>query len=141
MAVGESQKVDKAPSPQAEKSTSEPLKPPSPKGVPNPASAESAPTSPTHAALSHDAASTSPILEPAEFPEAPPPSTQLYGLEATGGLWPNERSSMPKSRGQPRWYSCVAKSLWDNLEFVQAGFHIGWFVIAVVDTKADQEKI
>jgi hypothetical protein len=60
MAVGESQKVDKAPSPQAEKSTSEPLKPPSPKGVPNPDSAE--------------------------FPEAPPPSTQLYGLEATGGL-------------------------------------------------------
>jgi hypothetical protein len=31
--------------------------------------------------------------------------------------------------------------LWDNLEFIQAGFHIGWFVTATVDTEADQENI
>jgi hypothetical protein len=31
--------------------------------------------------------------------------------------------------------------LWDNPEFVQAIFHIGQFVIAAIDTKADWENI
>jgi hypothetical protein len=45
------------------------------------------------------------------------------------------------SEEQPRWYSRVAESLWDNPEFVYARFHIGRFVIAAVDTEADQENI
>jgi hypothetical protein len=32
------------------------------------------------------------------------------------------------------------ESLWDNLEFIHAGFHIGRFVTAAVDTKAYQEN-
>jgi hypothetical protein len=92
---GESPKVDKPPSPQAEKSASEPSKPPSPKGVQNPTGAESALISLTHATSSHDAASTSPRLEPAEFPEAPPPSPQSDGLGATGGPRPGEGLSVP----------------------------------------------
>jgi hypothetical protein len=71
---GGSPKVDKPLSPQAEKSVSESLKPPSPKGVQNSIGAEGAPTSPTHATLSHDAAGTSPRPEQAEFPKASPPS-------------------------------------------------------------------
>jgi hypothetical protein len=82
---GESPKVDKPPSPQAEKYVAEPPKPSIPKGAQNPAGAEGAPTSPTHAALSHYAAGTSPWSEPAVFPEASPPSPQSYGLRATGG--------------------------------------------------------
>jgi hypothetical protein len=31
--------------------------------------------------------------------------------------------------------------LWDNPEFIQDKFHVGRFVMAVVDTKADQENI
>jgi hypothetical protein len=82
---GESPKVDKPPSPQAEKYAVEPPKPSNPKGAQNPASVEGAPTSPTHAASSHDAAGTSPWSELAMFPEASPPSPQSYGLRATGG--------------------------------------------------------
>jgi hypothetical protein len=32
-------------------------------------------------------------------------------------------------------------SLWDNPEFVRAGFHADRFVTTVVDTEADQENI
>jgi hypothetical protein len=83
---GVSPKVDKPSTPQAEKSASEPLNPPSPKGVPNPTGAESALTSLTHATSSHNAADTSPRPKPAEFPKAPPLSPQSDGLRATGGL-------------------------------------------------------
>jgi hypothetical protein len=48
---------------------------------------------------------------------------------------------MPQSGKQPRQYSCVVESLWDNSEFIQAGFHIGRYVLAVVDTEADRENI
>jgi hypothetical protein len=33
------------------------------------------------------------------------------------------------------------QSLWDNQEFSQAGFHLRWFVTAVVDIEADRENI
>jgi hypothetical protein len=33
------------------------------------------------------------------------------------------------------------ESLWDNPEFIQAGFHIGQFITAGVDTKVEQENI
>jgi hypothetical protein len=33
------------------------------------------------------------------------------------------------------------QSLWDNPEFIQAGFHIRRFITAVVDTEADRENI
>jgi hypothetical protein len=31
--------------------------------------------------------------------------------------------------------------MWDNPEFIQTGFHIGRFIMAVVDTEADRENI
>jgi hypothetical protein len=74
---GESPKVDMPPSPEAERTTQDSSKPPSPKGVPNPAGAESALTSLTLATLSHDATGTYPRPEPAEFPEAAPPNPSL----------------------------------------------------------------
>jgi hypothetical protein len=48
---------------------------------------------------------------------------------------------MPQSIKQLRQYSQVAKSLWDNPEFIKAGFHIIRFVTAAVNTKADRENI
>jgi hypothetical protein len=83
---GESPKGDKPPSPQDENLTLGPPKPPSPKGAQSPAGVEDAPTSPTHAASSHDATSTSPRPEPSKFPEASLPSPRSYGLGAPGGL-------------------------------------------------------
>jgi hypothetical protein len=50
---------------QANKTTLEPLKPPSLKGAQSPTAAEGAPTSPNHAASSHDATSNFPRPEPA----------------------------------------------------------------------------
>jgi hypothetical protein len=53
---------------QANKTTLEPLKPPSLKGAQSPTAAEGAPTSPNHAASSHDATSNFPRPEPAPSP-------------------------------------------------------------------------
>jgi hypothetical protein len=36
-----------------------------------------------------------------------------------------------------REYSRVAKSLWDNPEFIQAGYHIEQYVTASVNTEAE----
>jgi hypothetical protein len=47
-------------------------------------------------------------------------------------------SSVPHSEEQPWKYSRVAESLADNPEFIKVGFHIGRFIIAAVDTKADR---
>jgi hypothetical protein len=99
---GESPKVDKPPSPQAEKSTLEPPKPPSPKGAQSPTGADGALTPPSRAASSHDAVGTSPRPEPAEFPEASPLSPQSYGLRVTSGPRPGEVSSVPQYGKQPR---------------------------------------
>jgi hypothetical protein len=44
---------------------------------------------------------------------------------------------MPQSEKQPREYSQVAESLWDNPEFVKAGFHDGCFITVAIDTEAD----
>jgi hypothetical protein len=62
-----------------------PQKSPSLKDVPNLTGVESAPTTLTRAASSHNVVGTSPRLEPAEFPKAPPPSPHFDGLGATGG--------------------------------------------------------
>jgi hypothetical protein len=31
--------------------------------------------------------------------------------------------------------------MWDNPEFIQAGYHIGWYVIASINTEAEREQI
>jgi hypothetical protein len=45
---------------------------------------------------------------------------------------------MPLPEKPSRPYLRVVESLFDNPKFIQAGFHIGWFVTVVVDTEADQ---
>jgi hypothetical protein len=65
-------------------------------------------------------------------------SPRSYGLRATSGYHPGEGSSMPWPKNPPRQYSQVAESLFDNPEFIQARFHTGRFVTAVVDTEVDR---
>jgi hypothetical protein len=48
---------------------------------------------------------------------------------------------MPQAEEPLQQHSRVAKSLWDNPEFIQSRFQIGWFVTAAVDTEADRENI
>jgi hypothetical protein len=49
--------------------------------------------------------------------------------------------SVPRSDKQPRQYLRVAESLIDNPEFIKVRFHIGRFVMAIVDTEADRTNI
>jgi hypothetical protein len=88
-----------------------------------------------------DAANNSPRLESAEQPKMPPPSPQSHGLGAPGGSQNGEGSSIPQSRKQPQPFSYVAESQWDNLDFIQAGFHIGRYVIASMNFEAEREYI
>jgi hypothetical protein len=37
--------------------------------------------------------------------------------------------------------SWVAESLWDNLEFIQVGLHIGRFVTMAIDTEVVRENV
>jgi hypothetical protein len=46
-----------------------------------------------------------------------------------------------QSKEPLRQHSRVAESLWDNLDFIQAGFHISRFITTAVDTVADRENI
>jgi hypothetical protein len=48
---------------------------------------------------------------------------------------------MPQSEEPPQQHLWVVESLWDNPEFIQAGFHIGWFVTTTVDIEADRENV
>jgi hypothetical protein len=48
---------------------------------------------------------------------------------------------MPRPENQLCQYSRVIESLWDNPDFIQAGFHIGRYVIAFVNTTVEQEQI
>jgi hypothetical protein len=81
-----------------------------------------------------------PRPEPAELPEASPPNPQSYGLGAPSGPRLDEGSSAPESRKQPLQYLCVAETIWDNLDFIQAKFHIGRYISAALNTEAEQEN-
>jgi hypothetical protein len=48
---------------------------------------------------------------------------------------------MPQSGEQPQARLGVAESLWDNPDFIQAGFYISRFITVSVNTEAEQENI
>jgi hypothetical protein len=47
---------------------------------------------------------------------------------------------VPQSKKPSQQHSQVTESLWDNPEFIYAGFHVGQFVMAAIDNEADQEN-
>jgi hypothetical protein len=73
--------------------------------------------------------------------EVIPPSPESYGLRAPSGPHTGEGSSVPTYGAQPRPFLHVAESLWDNLYFTPARFHIGQYVMAAVNSKAKRENI
>jgi hypothetical protein len=83
LAGGETQKVDKPLSPQAERTAPDSLKPSSPKGARGSPSADGAVTSPTRVASCPDPADTSSVPEPTKSPEHLP---QALGLMDSGLL-------------------------------------------------------
>jgi hypothetical protein len=135
----ESPKVDKPPSPSARKSTPDMSKALGPEDMEDPTSTKGIPTSPSDASLCRDAAHQSPRTEPTKHPEASSQSHKSFGLGAPGEHQPGEGSSMPRFGKQPRQYSCVTESLWDNQDFIQAKFHIGRYVTAFMNTEAKRE--
>jgi hypothetical protein len=80
LAGGESLRVDKPLSPQAEKTVPDSPKPSSPKGVQDSPGAGNVPTSPTLATLDHDPASASSLPGPTKSPKASPPSPWSHGV-------------------------------------------------------------
>jgi hypothetical protein len=123
--IGESQKVDKPLSPSVKKSTPEILKPPCPGNAKGSTGAKGAPPSPSAADSRRDAAHDLPWPNLTEHSGASSQNSQSYGLRSPGGCQPGEGPSVPRSRKQPRQYLCVIESLWENPEFIQAGYHIG----------------
>jgi hypothetical protein len=66
------------------------------------------------------------------------PKPQSYGLGAASGHQRGEGLSVPQSDEIPWQPSRVAESLWDNPEFIKAGFHLGKFVTASVENEDDR---
>jgi hypothetical protein len=100
-------------------------KPPGPEDTKDPAGAKGALTSPSDTSLGCDTAHQFPRPKPTKHPEACSQSPKSFGQGAPGGRQPGEGSSVPRSRKQPRQYSHIVESLWDNPDFIQSGFHIG----------------
>jgi hypothetical protein len=96
----------------------ESLKPPSPKGACSPPGDGSAASSSTHVSPGRNPMGTSFGPEPSESPEASPLSPRSYKLRVVGGYQPGEGSSVTQFEKQPRLYSQVTESLWDNPEFI-----------------------
>jgi hypothetical protein len=71
----------------------------------------------------------------------PSPPKRLPQAPGPMGSGPPSPRSMPQSEKPPQRHSWVVEFLWDNLEFIQASFHIRQFVTAAIDTEADQENI
>jgi hypothetical protein len=79
--------------------------------------------------------------DPTIHQDASPIGPKSFRLEVPGGPQLGEGSSVPRPEKQPRPYSSVVEFLWDNLDFIQAGFHIGRYVSTYVNTIVEQEQI
>jgi hypothetical protein len=137
----ESKKVDKPPSPSTGKTFLEMSKPSGPEDTNASTSVASNPASSSAPDSVHDVAHQSPRPDPTECQEAFPQSPMSFGLGAHCGPQTGEGSSVPRPEKQLRQYLRVVESLWDNLDFIQAGFHIGQYMTVSVNTKAKWEHI
>jgi hypothetical protein len=108
---GESPKVDKLPSLQAEKTMPESMKPLSPKDARGPVNVDDAPTSSTPFTSSHDATLDSPRPKSIDRSEMSLWSPRFHGLGAPNGSQLGEGSSVPLLGEQLRPHSRVAESL------------------------------
>jgi hypothetical protein len=70
-----------------------------------------------------------------------PPSPQSHGLGTAGGVPTGGDSAQPRGENPPQSSPRVADSLAKDLDFMKAGFHIGRFVTAAVNTEAERANI
>jgi hypothetical protein len=138
---GKSPKANKPLTPNTKETAPKSLKPPSPGGAHSSPGTGGAPSLSAWAASSLGPVGAFYDPELAESPKTFPKSPRSYWLGAAGGYQPGEGWSVPQSKKQLWQYSWVVESLFDNCEFIQAGFHIGRFITAVVDTEVDQANI
>jgi hypothetical protein len=96
LADSESPKVDKPPSPQAERTMPDSPKPSSPKGAQGSPSVDGALTSPNRTALDKDPTGACLVPGPTKSPRASPPSPRSHGLESTSGSQCGEGSFAPQ---------------------------------------------
>jgi hypothetical protein len=137
----ESPKVNNPLNPSAQKTLLETPNPPGSVDTNVPTGVASNLTSPPAADWRCDATNQSLRPDPTMHHDASPISSKSFELRAHARPQQGEGSSVPRLGKQPRQYSCVVQSLWYNLDFIQAGFHICQYVLTSVNTQAKQEQI
>jgi hypothetical protein len=120
----ESPKLDNPPDPSAGKTFPDMSKPLGPEDTNASAGAASNPTCPSAVDMGRDATHQPSRPDPTEHQEASLWDPESFRLGAHGGPQDGEGSSMPRPEKQPRQYLCVVESMWDNPNFIQAGYHI-----------------
>jgi hypothetical protein len=75
--------------------------------------------------------------ESAESANPSPPNNLSHGISSTSEDPIGGDSAQPQPESLPWRTPLVSKTLSNNPDFIQAGFHIGRFITIVVDTKAD----
>jgi hypothetical protein len=76
--------------------------------------------------------------ESAKSPKTTPPNNHCHRIGSTGEDPIGGNSAQPQPKSLPRQTLLVAETLANDPDFIHAGFHIGRFIIAVVDTKANR---
>jgi hypothetical protein len=138
---GKSPKAGRPPTPDVAKIALETLEPPSPSeawGSPSPAT--------TQASSPKDTPNSSSIgaplsFEPAESPKTTPPSPWSYILSFAGGVPLGGDSIRPQPKDIPQCSPRIAETLAKEPKFIKVIFHIGRFIMVVVDTEADCANI
>jgi hypothetical protein len=82
-----------------------------------------------------------PSLEPAESPKTTTSSGQSHGLSSAGSVPLDGDSAWPQSEDPNQRPLQVVETLARYPYYIKVGFHIGMFIIAAVDTKADHANI
>jgi hypothetical protein len=76
--------------------------------------------------------------ESTEFPKTTPLNNPYNGIGSTGKDPIGGDCAQPQPESLPWWTPLVAETLANDPDFIQAEFHIGRFITAVVDTEADR---
>jgi hypothetical protein len=79
--------------------------------------------------------------ELAESPRTTRPNNPCHGIGSTGEDPIGGDSAQPQPKSLPQQTPLVPETLANNPNFIQAGFHIGRFITAVVDNEADRLNI
>jgi hypothetical protein len=77
------------------------------------------------------------VLNRLSPPKTTSPNNPCHGISFAGEDPIGGDSAQPQPESLPRWTLPVVKTLANDPDFIQAGFHIGRFITVVLDTEAD----